>query len=713
MSAGDYLLGVAYFVVTLGSVVAAATLVLRGRLGHLQGAAAALGLAVLVTTGLFVVHVVPGLLGVLSPAAAAVAAIAVLIGALSTAGATVARPGHRGTTWQRVRQSARAPRDRLMGALALAGIGLVATWSAAAAWAGTVIPSVDIDTLTFHLPNVAKWIQTGSVWRTDQFVPLLANGNYPQSGDVVMLTVVLPWDSDAFVRVVGLPFAAVCGLAVYALATEAGSRRAPAGILAAVFTTLPVFVFSAYEGAKTDVIMLAMFGAGTYFLLRARRDGRRSSLVLAGLGLALALGTKWYALWSVPLVMAVWGGAWLASRGQVRTLIVRAAGVGGLVVLVGGLWMLRNAIESGSPIYPSAVAPLGVTIFDAPRDFVRECAGFTIVGYLDSPGVLRRFILPAFWTGYGAPGVILAIGWLGAFGMVIRRLRDPERRDWRNPVVALVATVPLLALAYAAAPYSAIGALDEPSTEANLRWLLPALLLAAAASAWALSELGRLQPPVLGVVLLAVIAGVDDAFEASVPFASGLAGAGGVAGVVVVGALMVVLWRSGRTPRRAVVAGAVVLGLIGALVVGDRRQERFYSDRYTEDPVLAELGSASSGSGRVGLAGVWTIDGLSPVLPAFGPRFERDVAFVGPMVDGQLREYASRARFFTELRTGEYELLVVGRGIGAYGGCAVPGSESDEDAWMRAAGYPLIAQTHRLSLYRVSERRPGGPRVGA
>ena len=51
-------------------------------------------------------------------------------------------------------------------------------------------PSRDIDSLTFHLPNIGRWIQSGSIWRIDQFVPLQANGNYPHNGDLVFLSVV-------------------------------------------------------------------------------------------------------------------------------------------------------------------------------------------------------------------------------------------------------------------------------------------------------------------------------------------------------------------------------------------------------------------------------------------------------------------------------------------------------------------------------------------
>ena len=69
------------------------------------------------------------------------------------------------------------------------------------------------------------------------------------------------------------------------------------------------------------------------------------------------------------------------------------------------------------------------------------------------------------------------------------------------------------------------------------------------------------------------------------------------------------------------------------------------------------------------------------------------------MADGQLREYETRRAFLGAVKRGRYDLLVVGRGTLAYGPCPLPGRETDEDRWAREAGFRLVAQTHRLSLY--------------
>ena len=233
--------------------------------------------------------------------------------------------------------------------------------------------------------------------------------------------------------------------------------------------------------------------------------------------------------------------------------------------------------------------------------------------------------------------------------------------------------------------------------DANLRWLLPALACAACAGAWAVGNLrSRARRVAEAIVLVAIVLALGDAIEIRLRTVAAVAACG-----VAVVALAVAGLRGIRAGGRARVAGTVALALLAAaaVAVGHRRQERFDAGRYRDDPVTAVLTSKSTDADRVGLAGVWTVDGLTPVLPAFGGDLENEVSFVGEKRRGQLREYETRRQFLDAVRRGRYDLLVIGRGTAAYGPCAVPGRESDEDLWAREAGFALVAQTPRLSLY--------------
>jgi hypothetical protein len=162
-----------------------------------------------------------------------------------------------------------------------------------------------------------------------------------------------------------------------------------------------------------------------------------------------------------------------------------------------------------------------------------------------------------------------------------------------------------------------------------------------------------------------------------------------------------------RLPRLAHLsasAGLAVLAAAALVAAGFARQQEYNEGRYSrEDPVITWLVENAPDGHRIGLAGVWGTATTSPVWPAFGERIGNEVAFVGPFVDGLLREYESRSDWALAVRRGRYDLLVVGRG--GYGeGCPVPGRETDDDAWARAEGFTPLERSDHLTVYRVKRR---------
>jgi Dolichyl-phosphate-mannose-protein mannosyltransferase len=690
MPLADYLTGLAFVCCTVGAAFLAGELVTRRRAGYLRGAPRVLAPALLGSAALIAAHLLPALVGAMSRWTALAVALALAVGAsrLPSAPAPAA---------QQAPEPA-PPSGRLSWALAGLALAALGVYTLAAAWRVSAEPTTDVDSITFHLPNIARWMQSGSVWQVDQFNPLLAPGNYPHNGDMLYTTFVQGWENDAFVRLAGLPFAALAGLAVYAIACELRAPRATAALAAACFAAMPVVALAATDGAKTDPVMLAAYGAGVLFLLRHWRLGGRFELVLAGLGLGMAFGTKWYGVTTVAAVVVVWLGALVLARRPRREAGLDALLLLAVIGLAGGFWLLRNLVESGSPVFPVAVEAFGLTLFDAPRDVVRECVGYRIADYFTDLGVWREHIYPDYRANYGAPGAVIAVGALVA--LLISGLRRP-----REPrVLALCAASLIAAVAYTFTPYTAFGPKDDPIlVGANTRWLVPALLLAAPVAAWAVGRAGRARPVLEALALVALTEGVRRGFGAD---------AGDViAAAALAGAAAALTWLAlagvRRLPRRTCVAAGAGLSVLaaGALVaLGFARQEEYNDGRYTrEDPVITWLVENAPKGHRIGLAGVWGTATTSPVWPAFGERIGNEVAFVGPFVDGLLREYDSRAEWASAVRRGGYDLLVVGRG--GYGeGCPLPGRETDDDAWARAEGFAPVERSDHLTVYRVGPR---------
>lgn len=668
----DFLTGTVLFLAMLTGVVVATALIVRRRLRHLDALERALAAIVIATAVLIGVHVVSLLTGILDRATVLIAA-AVAVGL-----AALVRPADPGPPEDRPPR-ALAQSDRLSWALAAiaSAVALIAAAADLKRWVANEI--VGVDPLTFHLPDVGRWIQTHTLWEIDQFVPLLAHGNYPNNGDVVLLSTVLPWHNDFLVRLPICFFLAVTAVAVAAVARELGAPPAASVLAAAAILCVPIVGLATIPRALPDSLLWATFTCGALFLLRHARTAKRSDLVLAATALAVAFGTKWYGLSSIAVVLVVWFLARLAQRGLPRSLALREGVLIGVIVALGDLaWATRNAVESGNPFFPAKIAAFGVTLINAPRDVIVEQVGFTINDYLGNGPVMRQLAGQVF-DGLGVLGITCVVGLVAA---AIANRRPVDRRIvWLS--LAAVALIPV----YAALPGTALGNRGDPSlASVNTRYAVPVLLLAAPVLAWAIGRLPRLLAIAFEVALAAGAAvgaykgyeihGARDVVLAAVPLA--IAGAAGWA-----------LWRARR--QRAAMVAATALGAIVVLAGARHVEQRINVGRYLgSDPAIDALLKAEPSGKRIGLAADWSVSGLSPIWPSFGTRITNHVEYIG-YFDGFLRKYPTEARFQAALRRGRYDAIVVGRGF-------YPPQNTPEQRWAIDAGWRTLALSTRLRV---------------
>src|SRR5205085_10586979 len=299
MSAQDYGEGVPLLGATWVPVIAGVELLRRRRLGHLHGVPMVLAFAVMLVVGLAGVHLVPGILGILTPGTVVVTALLAL-GAIAwlvpAAPGGPAIPGAPDPV---------SPSTRLGWAFAAVGAAAIGTvlLGALLHFARKTYGATDL--ISFDLPALAGWVQTKSLWHITELFPFQTHGTYPQNSILTLLSVSLPFRNDAFLRAIVYPAVPLAGLAVYALGRELRAPASTAALAGAVFAACPV-VAAAAEGAALDAIATVMFATGVYFLVRSVRTAARGDLVLAGLGLGFALGAKWYHLTAVAAVVGVW-----------------------------------------------------------------------------------------------------------------------------------------------------------------------------------------------------------------------------------------------------------------------------------------------------------------------------------------------------------------------------------------------------------------------
>jgi hypothetical protein len=479
-------------------------------------------------------------------------------------------------------------------------------------------------------------------------------------------------------------------VSVYAIARELGAS-APTGVLAAcaLVSIRPVLAPGLLD-VLTDPAFCACFAAGTLFLLRHWRTRRRAELVLAGVGLGIALGTKWYGLTDVPALIALWLIASVLAARPWRSVVSDGAVLTGLVALAGGTWMVRNWILTGNPVFDYKVKLLGTTIFSAPPDVLRSQLGFSVAHYLGNAGVLRRYAWPVFRSDFGLVGALIAAGAVGAgLWSVASQLRSRTARlDPRIPLLAAVAVA--LVAAYAITPYTAQGLDGAPVLiSANTRYAAPALIVAAPLLAWFASRLSILRVAVESTLLVVIVINLGrylpvGAWRLAIAMLA-LAVAAAAYALARAGGLQPGAWR--LVPAAGLMVAIAVLAF--------HYQRTLIRTPYSpNDPVVAYVLAHDPAHERIALAGEWTAQGLVPVAPLFGPRLENDVDYLGPVVRHRVEQYHSAAPFADALRRGHYRLLVVGTGF-------PPRPDPPGQRWAERIGYAPVVVDPRLVLLRA------------
>ena len=679
MAAGEYLTGLGLLALVVGAAILMAIAIVRSRLAHLAGVERWLAGALLATALLIAMHLLPAILGILDRwvvAALAVFVLALAIRARRAAPVTASEP--RDDRESRLSQIAAVVLVAALAVYALAVLGRL----------HETLPTF-IDTVTFHLPGAVRWIQSDSIWQIDQFLPGQAQGYYPTNGNVVELAALLPWHSEFAIRLVNLPFYALTGLALYATGRELAAPRTSAVVAAAGAIAVPAVTSYIVDSPTPDAVMYATFATGIFFLVRHARSGARVDLLLAGLGLGLAFGSRWYGVTSVAVVVVVWLAAQTVARRWTRALAVDAL----LMVLViagaGGIWLVRNWVEVGDPVFPVQVSLFGLTIFDAPPDALRDLAGFSIAHYFDDGDVLSDFVLPALKLQIGYVGVLFAAAAVAAIPLAIRR----RRRDRSGgPALALAVAALGLAVAYTLTPYTALGLEGQPyELGANVRYLIPALLAAAPALAWVLARSGRARPWLEVAVAVIALDALRRGVDVSIPNLLE-----GIFGVALIAAAVGALWWAWRRSRLAAVAvtSAVALVVTVALYAWQRQ---LLDDRYLgyTPAVDAALARAPAGA-KIGVAGAWPVTTLSPIQALFGTGFDNDVEYVGRDDDGFLIPYETSREFGAALDRAGYDLVLVGQNP------PIGYPQLPEGRWAEDAGYRRVAADENFTLFAAS-----------
>jgi hypothetical protein len=489
--------------------------------------------------------------------------------------------------------AAAVPRDPyafvILGAIAVLGIDLGLRLVSQ--------PLVDRDSLSYHLPALARWVQASGLVpleRADQVA------RYPYSWELLAALFVLPVGQDLLVALPNLIAWAILGLAIVAAATRLGAP-APHALTGAFCVLAMELTRATTYSTHVDLALAAFFLSAVAFALAGNVAGW-----LTGLGLVAGMKTNGILLAGAGVAAGAFVG--IGARMPRRALAVVLP-----ALAVGVFWYARNLIEIGNPLGLVRLTIDGITILPGSVD-AAALARTTLASRFDVGDPTHRDVAARLLAGkIGLPGLLLVCG---SLGLVLKPARASAR-----PAAAVVALLLASTVLYATTPFSAMlgmsGAGFSPAGFGeNMRYALPTLgLLGVTGAAGAARLVGSGT-----VTIAALLAFADSTSARTFPAAV----------VVALAAASITLVRV--APRRIawLLALAATIGAVGGWMSLRARRDVARARAYgvAFERTLAEL--------PAGTVVAYVLKSSS--YPLYGPRFTNRVWHV-PATTGDREEW--------------------------------------------------------------------------
>ena len=322
-------------------------------------------------------------------------------------------------------------------------VAIVAVSVLVADWATRIVSAYHygmstVDTLWYHMPFAARFVQQGTILPVHHFDAGSATAFFPANSELFHALGIVFMGNDVLSPLINFGWMAIALLAAWCVGRPFGVASVTVTGVAMLLAT-PGLVATQPGGAYDDIVGPALLLSCAALLVSAVAYGgstRASGQAVAALAAGVALGTK---LTFIAPVGALTVGIWVLARHGKR---LREVGVWILLVVVtGGFWYPRNLIAIGNPL-PSLAIKVGP--FRLPSPAVTT-ASSTIAHFLTNGSAWRRYFLPGLRLSFGPAW--WAVLTLASAGLILSALTGPSRM---SKMIAYVG--PATAVAFVVTP---------------------------------------------------------------------------------------------------------------------------------------------------------------------------------------------------------------------------------------------------------------------
>lgn len=324
-------------------------------------------------------------------------------------------------------------------------------------------PIQDSDNMWYHLPMIAEWLSTGTIWPTkDTPIPTLAIG-YPGHREAMMTFLSSPFMDDNMGWLIGLEIIWLW-LLVFRLIMQSTNNEMIGWSFALAAICMPICTRSL---TGNDITLTASTACAVLFSLKAINSLSIKDVFLAACALGMIATSKYSGVVLASLIVTCLVAC---NPSKIYKLLFRGHNQYGiLTATLAGLlllplpWYLRNIIFWKNPLFPANLSFAGLTLFEGPvrkEELVKSTLGLDI-----SP------LLQKWWFFFDAFG--FAFLWMMFFVLTsLLYCTSFKKKMIRNIQVPLVLSITFF-IAFLHQPF------NKPSFSAdyNLRYLLPCAVI--------------------------------------------------------------------------------------------------------------------------------------------------------------------------------------------------------------------------------------------
>jgi len=273
------------------------------------------------------------------------------------------------------------------------------------------------DTMTYHLPNVAEWVQKGRIYT---ITAATTRTNWPMTFEVFETWFAVFLHHDILIQLAGVWFSILAFSSVYAIARTLNFSNRLSLFAALLYIYTPVVSVRA-TSCDTDIPVAGVFLLCVAFVLELLRRGTREKLqpgnflLIMVMAFCYGIGAKAFMAFIVPglallLIVALIkqhlvrkflrlflpGRISSYPRFFTAILLIMASG------LLGGYWYIRNWVIFDNPFYPVDFSIFGHLIFGTGKS--KELFGPTQQGHASLSVMwlnLRAFLTDKIFDHHG------------------------------------------------------------------------------------------------------------------------------------------------------------------------------------------------------------------------------------------------------------------------------------------------------------------------